>query len=650
MCGISGFYSQDYKRSFDRILADMSETLSHRGPDRGQIWSDRDFGLGLGHRRLSILDVSEAGNQPMHSTGERYVLSFNGEIYNHAAIRSLLNQQRGGPCWRGSSDTESLLAALEAWGVEKTLREVVGMFAFALWDRKEKILTLSRDRLGEKPLYYGWQALNGKSTFLFGSELKALRRHPSFRGAVSNRAVSAFLRYNYIPAPGSIYKGIKKLEPGHFIQLGPKDFFEKNLPESKPFWSLTESVSEGVSNRWAYKTLAAVERLEDILRQAVCQQMISDVPLGALLSGGIDSSTITALMQEQSTKPIKTFTIGFSEPSYDEAPKARAVAEHLGTDHHELYVSPKETRDIIPDLPGIYDEPFSDSSQIPTYLVSKLAKRQVSVALTGDGGDEVFCGYNRYKATRLWQTINWLPSGIRVFIAKRLEAISQDKYDFWCRKIPMFDGLSNVGSKFHKLSRVISSGNFNDLYAGFVNNWDRPEHIMRSEFQDSFPLPSIPGELTLVEKLMLFDALRYLPDDILTKVDRASMAVSLETRAPFLNHKVVELAWRLPQRMKMNHGQGKWILRQVLKKYLPTEIIDRPKMGFGVPIGSWLKGPLREWAETHLSENKIKIDGFFRAEKVSEVWAQHISGEKNWDHQLWGLLMFQMWYETVKES
>lgn len=642
MCGFAGALTQPSNAaSLENAVSMMASAILHRGPDDGGVWIDASAAVGLSHRRLSIVDLSAAGHQPMLSRSERFALVYNGEIYNHAALRHQLDQ-RGDFAWQGHSDTETLLAGFECWGVEATLQKAIGMFAFALWDRETRQLMLGRDRLGEKPLYYGWQG----QSFIFGSELKALKAHPEFSATVDRNALALYMRHNCVPAPYSIYEGIRKLEPGCMLVLSE---YQK-LPAISQYWSGREVVQRGREDQFSGNADAAVNALEALLTDAVGQQMVADVPLGTFLSGGIDSSTIAAIMQSQATRPVRTFSIGFDEPGYNEAEHAKAVAAHLDTDHTELYVSAQQAMDVIPFLPQIYDEPFADSSQIPTYLVSKMARQHVTVALSGDAGDELFAGYNRYTMTAsMWKKINALPAIARKSIATAIRALPPSAWDALASPLSRVAGgrLNAVGDKLHKGAGVLGSATEDDLYRRLVSHWEDPASVVMngceppSLLTDPKRHPSVAG----VERMMAFDMLTYLPDDILTKVDRAAMAVSLETRVPFLDHRVVEFAWRLPLEYKLREGQGKWVLRQVLYKHVPKALMERPKMGFGVPLAAWLRGPLREWAETLLNKQRLLQEGYFHADIVRRKWAEHLSGTRNWAYHLWDVLMFQAWLE-----
>jgi asparagine synthase (glutamine-hydrolysing) len=648
MCGFCGFIQTDRviePYAMKVVVERMADTLMHRGPDDSGSWVDVYAGIALGHRRLSIIDLSPEGHQPMTSPSGRYVIAYNGEIYNFRELR--LELERGGVTWRGHSDTEVMLAAFEAWGVERALERFNGMFAFALWDRQERALHLARDRLGEKPLYYGWM---GK-TFLFGSELKPLRAHPAWRGDVDRNALAAYVRHNYVPSPYSIYQGIAKLPPAHHLRIPLTD---SHAARPKPYWSLRQAAEAGVADPLQLDDDAAVDELDRLLRDAIGRRMVADVPVGVFLSGGIDSSTVVALMQAQSSKPVRSFSIGFDEEGYNEARHAKAVARHLGTDHTELYVTPGEAMSVIPQLPMMYDEPFADSSQIPTFLVSQLARRHVTVTLSGDGGDELFCGYVRYFwGRRIWNRLRRLPYRVRALAANAIGALSPNAWNV------LFAGLNRImpstrlgeltGDRVHKLANVLAVPTPDALYHGLVSHWPRPEVLVYGSREPATALTDRARWANLADftqRMMYLDGVTYLPDDILVKVDRASMAVSLEARVPMLDHRVVEFAWRVPLSSKTRNDQGKWLLRQVLYRYVPPHLIDRPKMGFGVPIDSWLRGPLRAWAEELLSEHRLREDGYFNPAPIREKWAEHLSGTRNWQYWLWDILMFQAWLDA----
>ncbi|TKB73879.1 MAG: asparagine synthase (glutamine-hydrolyzing) [Nitrospira sp.] len=652
MCGISGFLDTSRRRGADElrdIVLDMASSLRHRGPDDFGSWVDAATGIALGHRRLSIVDLSPLGHQPMHSASGRYALSFNGEIYNFRALRGKLEDL--GHSFRGHSDTEVMLACFSRWGVHQALKLFTGMFAFALWDREARLLYLARDRFGEKPLYYGWM---GK-TFLFASELKALRAHPDFKGDIDRDVLALYFRYGYIPAPYSIYRGISKILPGTVLTLTPET---GSPPTVTPYWSLRAVAEQGTANPFTGTETEAVARLDQLLRDAVKLQMEADVPLGAFLSGGVDSSTIVALMQGQSAEPVRTFSIGFHEAAYDEAPYAKAVAKHLGTAHTELYVTPEEAMAVIPRIPTLYDEPFADPSQIPTFLVSQLARRDVTVSLSGDGGDELFAGYSTYLwGLRAWNQIERIPRSLRALSGKGLTLLSSEAWESLFRMIepivPKRLRQRNLGSKFRAIAGLLPAESAEALYQAILTHWEAPGSLVIGASEPLTPLTdrtqwgNFPD---LLRRMMYNDALMYLPDDILVKVDRAGMGVGLETRVPLLDHRVVEFAWQLPDSMKIRDGRGKWILRQVLSRYLPPSLIDRPKMGFGVPIGAWLRGPLKEWAEALLDEKRLKDQGFLNPDPIRNTWNEHLSGTSNWETPLWDALLFQSWLEQERQD
>lgn len=652
MCGLAGGLSPAAFPRLQSVVGRMTDVLEHRGPDDAGVWCDPEAGIALGHRRLAIVDLSASGHQPMASAGGRWVIAFNGEIYNHSRLRRELEQANGAPAWRGHSDTETLLAGFEAWGVRGTIERCIGMFAFAVWDRRERLLTLGRDRMGEKPMYYGWQGSGDGACFLFGSDLAALRQHPAFSAPIDRGALALYMRHNYVPAPYSIYQGIHKLLPGHLLTVsaGCRE------PRLDCYWSIEEVASDGVGNPFDGGADAAIDALEALLVDAVGQQMMADVPLGAFLSGGIDSSVVVALMQSQSSRPVRTFSIGFDESRHNEAVHAKAVAAHLGTEHTELYVRPDQALDIIPRLPSIYSEPFADSSQVPTCLVSALARRHVTVALSGDAGDELFGGYSRYPLARnLWRGISLIPRSLRGVAASILRAPSVEAWNGMARPVrgilPSSLARANLGDKLHKAAAVLDSASVDQLYSRLVSHW--PNGVVLGAGPHPTPLdgqhPSLQG-LDPVQRMMALDAMTYLPDDILTKVDRAAMAVSLESRVPLLDHRVVEFAWRLPQALKLREGASKWVLRQVLYRHVPRSLIDRPKMGFGVPIDAWLRGPLRDWAEALLDVSTLRQQGYLDPALIRARWSEHLSGRRNWQYHLWDVLMFQAWMENEKRS
>lgn len=617
---------------------DMADQIAHRGPDDQGVWVEAGSGLALAHRRLSVLDLSPAGHQPMSSASGRWVIAYNGEVYNHLELRRVLASEGAAPAWRGHSDTETLLACIEAWGVQGTLTRSVGMFAIALWDRERREMWLARDRLGEKPLYYGWQG----ESFLFGSELKALRAHPSFSAVVDRGALALFLRHNYVPDPHSIWQGIWKLPAGTFLKLTQNERGAK--PEA--YWSLAEVAERGTAQPFQGSDTEALHALAQLLGNAVQGQMVADVPLGALLSGGVDSTLVTALMQARSRQPVRTFTVGFEEAEYDETAHARAVAAHLGTNHTEVRLSAQDVLDLIPRLPQIYDEPFADSSQLPTHLVMKVARQQVTVALSGDAGDEFFGGYNRYRfLPKVWSSLGHLPGVIRA-PALALAGLAPGM-------LGRVVGATQVADKLSKVRRLFDRHpqGLDDLYRATVTEWQDNAGIL---VQGTIPLNLLdqrdlwPKLKDPVARMMALDGLTYLPADILTKVDRAAMAVSLETRAPFLDRDVVEFAWTLPMNMRIRDGKGKWLLRKLLDRHVPRALVERPKQGFGIPLDAWLRGPLREWAETLLSEDRLRREGFFHPAPIRDAWQKHLRGEALCGSRLWSVLMFQAWLQDQR--
>jgi asparagine synthase (glutamine-hydrolysing) len=651
MCGIVGFLGTSGMgdEALAKLAESMATCLAHRGPDDKGTWVDERVGLGLGHRRLSILDLSPAGHQPMVSHCGRYVITFNGETYNYLDLRRELESSGAVRTWRGSSDTEVILAAIARWGIGSTLERITGMFALAVWDRAESTLHIARDRLGEKPLYYGWLA----GRFVFASELKALRAHPQWQGEIDRGALSLFLRHGYVPAPYSIYQGVQKLVPGTYLSVHPD-----GTTRQTTYWSAREIAEEGAANPFEGSDAEAVEALERLLSRAVGRQMVADVPLGAFLSGGVDSSTVVALMQAQSRLPVKTFTIGFREESHNEAEHAKAVARHLGTEHTELYVTAAEARSTVPRLPELYDEPFSDASQIPTFLVAQLARRKVTVSLSGDGGDELFGGYNRYFIGRgVWNRLGWLPPAFRRAAAGAITTASPARWDSLLAPLALLspDHLryANPGEKLHKLASVLAAGHPDDIYRGLTSQWEDPSTVVLFGSEPATMMTDRSRWANLsdfTQRMMFLDLVGYLPDDILVKVDRAAMAVSLETRVPLLDPEVVRFAWRVPLSMKLRDGQGKWLLRQVLYKFVPRELIERPKSGFDVPIGEWLRGPLRDWAESLLDEARLQREGFFDAAPIRQKWDQHLAGRRDWQRPLWNVLMFQAWLQAENQA
>lgn len=648
MCGITGFWiknSGSSAESLRKTVKIMSDALVHRGPDDCGIWVDENNGLALGHRRLTVIDLSSAGSQPMKSADGRYIIIYNGEIYNYKEIAERLRSKGVG--LRGGSDTEVLLEAISVWGVDDTLQQLVGMFAFAVWDRKKNILVLARDRMGEKPLYYGW-VNNG---FVFASELKAIKRYPGFSGEIDRDSLSLLQRYSYIPSPYSIYKNIRKLPQASLVEINVREKVEK----IRTYWDISDKARNGVENIIADDSNAVLSNLHEKLTKTIRGQMISDVPLGAFLSGGLDSSLITALMQECSSKPVKTFTIGFHEAEFDEAIYARQVAQHIGTDHTEIILQASDALSVIPKLPELYDEPFADTSQIPTCLLSSIARNEVTVCLSGDGGDELFGGYNRYLwGDRMRRYMAIMPEPFRRTISALITNVSPrwwDKiYSIIMPLLPDRLGFRNAGNKAHKVANLMLGKGIEESFLDMVSYWRNPNDLVlhSSEPETVFSDTSMRSIFKdYAQRMMYIDQRTYLPDDIMVKVDRASMGVSLETRAPFLDHRLVEFAWKVPVSMKLHKGRGKWLLREMLKKYLPDRLIERPKMGFQPPIGEWLRsGQLRDWGESLLDSNRLKNESFFDSDLVRKCWLEHLTGKKDWTGQLWTVLMFQAWKEA----
>ena len=642
MCGFVGFLGEPGALGADaleRLAARMAARLESRGPDDAGTWVSPSAGIALGQRRLAVIDLSATGHQPMVSATGRSVIAYNGEVYNFAEIRRALEAENHR--FRGGSDTEVILEACEAWGVRRTVPKLIGMFAFAFWDARTRHLTLVRDRLGIKPLYWG----RSGGVLFFGSQLKGFVDHPAWRPEVDRDALAAYLRHSYVPAPRSIFTGIEKLEPGCLIEI---DASGKETRER--YWDLRTIARDAVRARVSLDDTAAVEELDLLLRDAVKRRMVADVPLGAFLSGGIDSSTVLALMQSQSDRPVKSFSIGFDEAGYDEAYHAKRVAAHLGTDHTELYVAPDQARAVLPGIATWFDEPFADSSQIPTYLVSEMTRRHATVALSGDGGDELFAGYDRYRwAELLSRRIAGWPSPFRATLAALLRGVSPAAWDGLARAIPRSVRPPLVGDKAHKLAALLSVADQGALYRRLVTQWETPDGMVHGGHEPHGILwdPTVQTDIPeFTDRMQFLDTVTYLPDDILTKVDRASMAVGLEARVPLLDHRVVEFSWQLPAAMKVRNGQGKWLLRQVLRKYVPQQLTDRPKMGFGVPIDRWLRKPLREWAEDLLAEERLRRTGYFEPAPIRAAWAEHLSGVRNQQYRIWTVLMFESWRET----
>lgn len=665
MCGLAGFLDRSGQLANDELsttVLRMAGTLRHRGPDDAGTWVDEDARLALGHRRLAILDLSSHGHQPMRSACGRFVIVFNGEIYNFGSLRRDLEQL--GQRFRGHSDTEVLLAAISQWGLGTALARFNGMFAFALWDRHERVLHLGRDRLGEKPLYYGWMS----KTFMFASELKALTAHPDFRGEIDRDVLALYFRHNYVPTPFSIYHDVYKLPPGCVLTVPAcvadqrvyfSPFPEDVIASWRPvrYWSLKEVAERGCESPFRGSEREAAECLESLLSDAVRLQMTADVPVGSFLSGGIDSSTVVAMMQCMSGRPVKTFSIGSHEDAYNEAENAKLVARHVGTDHADLYVTSDEAMDVIPRLPTLYDEPFSDSSQIPVYLIAQLARRDVTVCLSGDGGDELFAGYNLYFwAQRIWSYTRLMPPVLRHGAARALTLVSPPMWDRAFAKcaalLPGKFQQPEPGDKLHRLAELIPAETPNALYNLLMSRWRSPMALvvnsreLPTALTNSECTPDLSG---FVQRMMYFDLMTYLPDDILVKVDRASMGVGLEVRIPLLDYRIVEFAWQIPLSMKIRSGRGKWLLRQVLHRYVPEPIVDRPKMGFSVPIGSWLCGPMREWAEALLCVERLRNDGYLNPPLIRQKWAEYRAGIRNWQRELWEVLMFQAWLENARQ-
>ena len=638
MCGIAGFLnsaSNELSREINEISSAMNSSLQHRGPDDHGVWIDENAGVALVHRRLSILDLSPAGHQPMISADERFVIVYNGEVYSYQPIAAEL--AANGLKFRGHSDTEVIVNSFAESGIEATLKRMIGMFAIALWDRRDRTLTLIRDRLGIKPLYW---AKFGK-LFLFGSELKALRAHPGWAAQIDRDAVAAYMRHNYIPAPHTIYQGVHKLAPGTMLTLP-----WQGEPQISRFWNARTVAHNGTRQPLEAGDAELTEQLETLLQDAVSRRMIADVPLGAFLSGGVDSSTVVALMQKARLGKVRTFSIGFDLQGYNEAPHAAAVARHLGTDHTELTVTSTQALDVIPQLPEFYDEPFADSSQIPTYLVSAMTRKHVTVALSGDGGDELFAGYNRYQLTqRFWQALSLMPRGMRNAAALALTMVRPDQWTALSAALPFRLRPPQTGDKLHKLAAVLKLEGPDALYRRLVSHWEPSEIVLQSQEP-----PSIIADEKIVQefpdllaRMQFLDLVTYLPDDILTKVDRASMAIALEARVPLLDHRVVEFAWRLPRNAKVRNHTTKWILRQVLYRHVPRALIERPKMGFGIPLGEWLRGPLRDWAEDLLDEKRLRDAALLDALVVRRFWQEHVDGSRNWQYLLWDVLMLEAW-------
>ena len=625
------------------------DKLQHRGPDDCGTWTDSKSGIALGHRRLSVLDPSNAGHQPMISQDGQLILTYNGEIYNFLELRKDL--EAGGTQFKSQSDTETLIAGISRWGLLETLKKLNGMFAFALWDRRQQRLQLVRDRFGQKPLYYGW----ANNNFVFGSELSALLEFPGFEQNIDRDAVRLLLQHSNIPAPHTIYQDCWKLMPGTILTIGPQDLKYRTLREPEAFWSPVEAAAKSLSSPLQLSTNQAIDRLKAEVSNAVSRCMVADVPIGAFLSGGIDSSLVTALMQESSTAPIKSFSIGFVDQGYNEAIDAKKIAHAIGTDHTELYLTSKDAQSIIPSISTIYDEPFADSSQLPTHLVSRLARQDVTVTLSGDGGDELFGGYNRYMwARRLGQLVSHYPHWLRSWLTKGLHTLSPGQWDRVYSMASKFSipkrPITQFGDKLYKFGNMVSAPGHREMYWHLVSQWEDPSSVVMGERLTPHPRHKHykwPPVDSLVQQIMLLDTMFYLPNDILVKLDRASMAVGLEARVPFLDHKLFEFAWRLPLTLKVRNGCGKWILRELLDAYLPRPLFERPKMGFGVPLADWLRHDLREWGDDLLSVNNLRHTGYFDPTIVQAMWKEHLSGAHNHQYQLWPVLMFQAWLEAT---
>lgn len=647
MCGIAGFYNFENfsQEKIESIARQMGDSLTHRGPDTFGFWVDKTSQITFIHRRLSILDLSNAGNQPMHSPSGRYVITYNGEVYNHLDLRKQIEKNYNSITWKGSSDTETISCAIDCWGLVEAVKKFRGMFAIAIWDKQLKTLSIARDIAGEKPLYYGWQ----QNVFMFSSELKAMKNHPAFLGGINRDSIQMQMSLGYVPAPNSIYEGIFKLLPGNILTINLSNKTSKNDPSVNCFWSLEKVLLDKGINKFQGTFEDAADELEVLLKKSIQSQMLADVPLGAFLSGGIDSSLVVSLMQSQSMQPINTFTIGFEESKYNEANFAKNIANLLGTNHTEHYISPSEALAVIPSLPDLYDEPFSDSSQIPTYLVSKLAKKSVTVALSGDGGDELFGGYNRHVYSKRWgSAIQGTNPYLKKAIQKIILSLNPEKYNFlesfFSKSYMPKIKINNFSNYIDKISKALSASNNRQLYDSFTAHWQADEGLVLGSKNMNSMFIEKP-DLSLSEEMMFNDFISYLPNDILVKVDRAAMGLSLETRVPMLDQNIIEYAWNLPESMKIGRGEGKLILKKILDKHIPSELFNRPKQGFALPIEQWLRGPLVDWAESLIDRSRLDSESYFDADIVHRKWSEHKSGKRNWQTEIWNVLMFQAWLE-----
>lgn len=640
MCGFSGFLAAEQPAALaSELLLRMGDAIAHRGPDDQGIWYQAEQGIGFSHRRLAIVDLSPAGHQPMQSQSQRYMMAFNGEIYNHHILRTELMQQQEPLHWRGHSDTETILAAFDAWGIEQTINRLVGMFSIAVWDLQQQELVLVRDRLGEKPLYFGWQ----EGVFLFGSELKALRIHPAFNHRINRDALALYMQYSYVPAPYSIYQSVQKLKPGCFLRTSLRTPGQVSI---QPYWDLVQVNQQAQQQLFQGSDTEIISGLQQKIRDSVQSQLMSDVPVGAFLSGGVDSSLIVGVMQSLSASSVKTFTIGFEQQQFDEAQYAGQVAAHLNTDHNELYISDRDALEVVPKLAAIYDEPFADSSQIPTYLVSALAKSRVTVALSGDAGDELFAGYSRYQhCMQTWHKFSRRSATGRAMVAGGISQLSAFQWNNLSHLVGYKPEGGNIGHRLAKVAMAAKTDNFVSYYQNLLSHLAEAQQLVLKSAGSNTVFNELSWLEPGVSSLMLVDSLSYLPDDILAKVDRASMAVSLESRIPLLDYRVVEFAQKMPFHLKYQHGQTKWCLRQILDQYVPRNLIDRPKKGFGVPLAEWLRGPLKDWAEVLVQSDLLRSQGYLNADVVGSMWQQHQQGIADWHFQLWNVLMFQSWLQ-----